>query len=93
MKYEPTALGNVAMTAKLEDLPRIPRGKRLIGKDRERFRESIKAVYENNLDVTIRDIREVTGRSFGSIRAMLVESGVELRPRGGSYSRDEALEI
>ncbi|MFD8092369.1 helix-turn-helix domain-containing protein [Streptomyces malaysiensis] len=43
--------------------------------------------------MSIRDISEVTGRSFGFIYTMLNEAGVELRPRGGSYSRDEALEI
>ncbi|MFD0649997.1 hypothetical protein I1A49_15495 [Streptomyces malaysiensis subsp. malaysiensis] len=93
MKYEPTAFGNLAMTVKLEDLPRIPRRKPLLGKDRERFRESVSAVYLSDPDVSIRDISEVTGRSFGFIYTMLNEAGVELRPRGGSYSRDEALEI
>ncbi|MFD5385544.1 helix-turn-helix domain-containing protein [Streptomyces sp. NPDC127074] len=80
------------MTAKLEDLPRVPRGKPLIGKDRERFRESVSVVYNSDPDVSIRDISEWTGRSFGFIRTMLIEAGVELRPRGGSTHCDKALE-
>ncbi|MBA6440661.1 hypothetical protein [Streptomyces sp. GMR22] len=34
-----------AMTAKLEDLPRVPRRKILTGKDREHFRVSVSVVY------------------------------------------------
>ncbi|MFF4482906.1 helix-turn-helix domain-containing protein [Streptomyces sp. NPDC001520] len=63
----------------------MPRSKPLIGKDRERFRESVSVVYKSDPDVSIRDISERTGRSFGSIRAMLVEAGVELRSRGGAH--------
>ncbi|MFJ1994262.1 helix-turn-helix domain-containing protein [Streptomyces asiaticus] len=81
------------MTAKLEDLPRVPRSKRLTGKKRESFRESVSAVYKSDPDVSIRDISGATGRSFGFIRAMLLEAGVELRSRGASALCDEALHI
>ncbi|WP_445517301.1 helix-turn-helix domain-containing protein [Streptomyces sp. NEAU-174] len=72
------------MTAKLEDLPRVPRRKILLGKERESFRVSVSAVYVSNPDVSIRDICEVTGRSFGFIYKILIESDVELRSRGGA---------
>ncbi|SEB61287.1 helix-turn-helix domain-containing protein [Streptomyces melanosporofaciens] len=74
------------MTAKLEDLPRVPRRKILTGKDRESFRVSVSVVYVNNPNVSIRDISETTGRSFGFIRKMLIESDVKLRSRGGSHA-------
>ncbi|WP_413809676.1 helix-turn-helix domain-containing protein [Streptomyces sp. OE57] len=79
------------MTAKLEDLPRVPRGKRLMGKDRESFRESVSNVYESDPDVSIRDIKDVTGRSFGFIRKILIEAGVELRSRGRSNRKPGAM--
>ncbi|WP_372462091.1 helix-turn-helix domain-containing protein [Streptomyces endocoffeicus] len=72
------------MTAKLEDLPRVPRRKILLGKDRESFRVSVSVVYVGNPDVTIRDICEVTGRSFGFIHKLLIESNIKLRSRGGA---------
>ncbi|MFE2179064.1 helix-turn-helix domain-containing protein [Streptomyces sp. NPDC059455] len=80
------------MTANLKDLPRIPRGKRLTGNARERFRESVSVVYLSDPDVSIRDISDATGRSFGFIHTMLNEAGVELRRRGGAYPRDKTLE-
>ncbi|MFT9478733.1 helix-turn-helix domain-containing protein [Streptomyces sp. 11-1-2] len=74
------------MTAKLEGIPRVPRGKRLLGNDRERVREIVSVVYKSNPKVSIRDISEATGRSFGFIHELLIEAGVELRSRGGSYA-------
>jgi len=35
---------------------------------------------------TLRDITHATGRSFGSVRNLILESGASLRPRGG-YGR------
>lgn len=81
------------MTAKLDDLPRVPPRKRLTGKERASFRKSVTAVCKSDPDVSIRDIRDVTGRSFGFIRTMLFESGVQMRSRGTSALCDEALEI
>ncbi|MEV5778402.1 helix-turn-helix domain-containing protein [Streptomyces antimycoticus] len=80
------------MTAKLEDLPRLPRGKKLIGEDRERFCRSVSVVYDGDPNVSIRDISKATGRSFGFIRTMLIEAGIKLRSRGQSALCGKALE-
>lgn len=44
------------MTTKLEDLPRVPRGKRNMGKGREHFRVSISVIYVSNPGVSVRDM-------------------------------------
>ncbi|WP_445520350.1 helix-turn-helix domain-containing protein [Streptomyces sp. NEAU-174] len=77
--------GSPHMTAqKLEDLPKIPPRKRLTGKDRENFRKDVSSVYKRVPKVSVRDISEVTGRSFGFIRTILLEAGIEMHSRGSS---------
>ncbi|MBU3865343.1 hypothetical protein KN815_15070 [Streptomyces sp. 4503] len=78
-----TAWGFPHMTAEtLEDLPKIPPKKRLTGKDREKFRKDVSTVYKRSHKVSVRDISGATGRSFGFIRTLLLEAGVEMHSRG-----------
>jgi len=64
----------------LEDLPRIPRGKRLVGDERTEFEGKVTTVYTGGIG--IRPICEKTGRSFGAIHHLLKTSGVQMRPKG-----------
>ncbi|MEU5425897.1 helix-turn-helix domain-containing protein [Streptomyces olivoreticuli] len=66
----------------LEDLPRIPKGKRLTPKEQQEFSADVATVY-NKHHISIKRIAQQTGRAYGTIHALLLNVGVTLRPRGG----------
>ncbi len=48
--------------------------------DRTRLAAQLRVGYENGQ--TVRTLAESTGRSYGLIHRLLIESGVTMRPRG-----------
>ncbi|MEV8033594.1 helix-turn-helix domain-containing protein [Streptomyces sp. NPDC086182] len=58
------------------DLPFIKTGKKLTGTAREVFTKKVVDAYRNSgRRVTIREICEVTNRSYGAIHSLLSEAG------------------
>lgn len=60
----------------------VPKGKRLTGPDLEKLTKEVTKLY--NKKMSIREIAEMTGRSYGAVHRMLAESGTVLRSRGGA---------
>lgn len=54
-------------------------------KSREQLMQELRAAYEAG--ASIRSLVASTGRSYGSIHAMLRESGTTMRSRGGPNHR------
>jgi len=61
----------------------IKDGARLTGAARDRLSEQLAKKYAKG--ASIRALAEQTGRSYGFVHRVLVESGVALRGRGGSH--------
>ncbi|OLF05548.1 helix-turn-helix domain-containing protein [Actinophytocola xanthii] len=68
-------------------IPRVEKGRRLTGKRRRSIGRRLRALYERG--ASIRALAEGTGRSYGFVRSILAETGVEFRPRGGTASGPE----
>lgn len=62
--------------------------RRLAAQERDSFASLLRHQYEAG--ASIRQLAQAHGRSFGNVRQLLVESGAELRPRGGNYRRKRA---
>ncbi|MBB5856368.1 helix-turn-helix domain-containing protein [Amycolatopsis umgeniensis] len=60
---------------------KFTKGKQVTGAARSRMGSELKEMYERGS--SIRALVELTGRSYGFIHRLLLESGVQLRPRGG----------
>ena len=60
----------------------------ITGDERKALRAVMRKCYEDG--GSIRAIANDFGRSFGFVRYMLVESGAELRGRGGDHSEGRA---
>jgi hypothetical protein len=58
------------------------KGSRVTGQDRDALSESLRRRYEAG--ESIRALAESTGRSYGFIHRLLIESGASLRGRGGA---------
>ncbi|MFF7142315.1 helix-turn-helix domain-containing protein [Streptomyces nodosus] len=56
------------------------RNPQLVGTERATVAADFAEFYRNGS--SIRAIAEQTGRSYGSVRALLLEADVQLRPRG-----------
>lgn len=64
------------------DLPFIETGKKLTGAARAKFAKKVVAAYRTpGRTVTIREICEVTNRSYGAIHCLLSEAGATKRGR------------
>ncbi|PKV81432.1 helix-turn-helix domain-containing protein [Nocardia fluminea] len=63
----------------------LGKGTRVTGKSRDRLQSQLKKQYEAG--ASIRTLARSTGRSYGFIHNVLVESHVELRGRGGANRR------
>lgn len=61
------------------------KGTRLVGEDRDRLTSQVTDEYQDGK--SIRDIAAATGRSYGFIHRVLVESGASMRSRGGATRR------
>ncbi len=62
-----------------------PKGARLVGAARERIAATVTRRYDRG--DSIREIAAETGRSYGFIHRLLVESGTTMRSRGGGARR------
>jgi hypothetical protein len=58
------------------------KGARITGPSRDKLGADLKKKYESGKSV--RDLAETTGRSYGFVHRMLVESGADMRGRGGA---------
>lgn len=63
----------------------IAKGHRITGDDRERLGSQLRERYLAG--ASIRELAGETGRSYGFVHRMLVDSGVELRRRGGANAK------
>ena len=66
----------------------LPKGRRITGPDRDRLSADLKRRYEAG--ASIRELAADTGRSYGFVHRVLLESGVTLRGRGGAVRRKQA---
>lgn len=57
-------------------------GKVLKGEAREAWMEYLKKEYEDN-HKTIRELVQITGRSYGGVHDLLRQAGTKMRPHGG----------
>ncbi|MEU5843947.1 helix-turn-helix domain-containing protein [Rhodococcus sp. NPDC047139] len=64
------------------------KGARVTGESRDRLQEDLKRRYEEG--ASIRTLAQETGRSYGFVHNVLVESQVRLRGRGGPNRRRAA---
>lgn len=64
------------------------KGARVTGESRDRLQEDLKRRYEEG--ASIRMLAQETGRSYGFVHNVLVESQVRLRGRGGPNRRRAA---
>lgn len=67
------------------DESQFPKGSRVTGESRNRLQEELKRRYEAG--ASIRTLAQETGRSYGFVHNVLVESKVQLRGRGGPNRR------
>ncbi|MEU9805175.1 helix-turn-helix domain-containing protein [Mycobacterium sp. NPDC050853] len=56
------------------------------GAERERERAALKAAYEDG--ASIRTLAAATGHSYGYVHDALIETGTQLRGRGGPNNRN-----
>jgi hypothetical protein len=61
---------------------------RTAGRQRDELRAEAVRVYSEGQPIRV--VAEQIGRSFGATRTLLVEAGVQLRPRGWSQRRGAA---
>jgi hypothetical protein len=67
---------------------RLPRSAKITGPARAELAQAWRQSYESG--ASIRRIAESSGRSYGFVRQVLVESGTTLRERGGSIEARRA---
>lgn len=60
----------------------IAKGQRITGEDRAKLGGQLRERYLAG--ASIRELANDTGRSYGFVHRLLVDSGVELRRRGGA---------
>ena len=61
------------------------KGARITGSDRARLADEVCQKYQNG--ESIRNLAAETGRSYGFVHGLLVDSSVPLRGRGGATRR------
>jgi hypothetical protein len=66
----------------------LKKGIRVTGGERDKLSTTLRKRYDGG--ASIRDLAESTGRSYGFIHRMLVESGAPLRGRGGATRKKKA---
>jgi len=60
----------------------LSKGRRITGGDRDKLAADLRKKYDSGK--SIRDLAASTGRSYGFVHRVLVESGATLRGRGGA---------
>ena len=74
--------GKVGRVAAQAGLQTLTKGSRITGTARNKLAADLKRKYEKGQ--SIRALAESTGRSYGFVHRLLVDSGVTLRGRGGA---------
>jgi len=69
---------------KESDVSALTKGRRITGDERGTLSDELRRKYEQGS--SIRAIAADTGRSYGFVHRVLMESGVTLRSRGGATS-------
>lgn len=64
------------------DVAQLTKGRRITGDERGSLSDDLRQQYESGR--SIRSIAAETGRSYGFVHRVLLESGVTLRGRGGA---------
>jgi predicted transcriptional regulator len=67
----------------------IAKGQRITGPDRDKLGAQLRKQYLAG--ASIRELAGQTGRSYGFVHRILVDSGVELRGRGGATAKRKAV--
>lgn len=65
---------------------KISKWVRVTGTDREALKDRVVAMYVGR-QMSIRQISEETGRSYGAVHRLLCDAQVEFRPRGNQATR------
>jgi hypothetical protein len=79
-----------APTSRAKAAPGLRRkGTRVLGPDRTELQADLKAKYEAG--ASIRSLAQETGRSYGFVHKVLVESKTALRARGGAHTPEPEL--
>lgn len=63
----------------------LTKGRRITGAERDAVEEDLRKQYEAG--ASIRTLAEKTGRSYGFVHGVLVDSGAAMRGRGGSIRK------
>lgn len=58
---------------------------RIVGPDAEQLGAEMARLYSSGM--SIRELADEYGRSYGAVQAMLIEAGADLRSRGGAAGR------
>jgi Helix-turn-helix domain len=66
----------------------LKKGIRVTGGERDKLSGTLRKRYDSG--ASIRQLASSTGRSYGFIHRMLVESGANLRGRGGATRKKKA---
>ena len=66
-------------------MPPLKKGRRITGTERDQLTSKLRKQYDKG--VSIRALAKETGRSYGFVHRLLVESGTTLRGRGGANRR------
>lgn len=64
----------------------LTKGRRITGDERGSLEETLRKQYESG--ASIRQLAEQTGRSYGFVHGVLVDSGAAMRGRGGSTRKN-----
>lgn len=65
-----------------QKMPPLKKGRRITGAERDQLTSKLRKQYDKG--VSIRELAKETGRSYGFVHRLLVESGTTLRGRGGA---------
>lgn len=65
----------------MSDNEKIGKYSRITGTDRENLKERVKVMYVKQ-EMSVREIGEEIGRSYGATHRLLVDAKVKFRPRG-----------
>lgn len=73
------------MKGTIAHMPPLTKGRRISGQERDALTAKLRKQYDKG--VSIRELASETGRSYGFVHRLLVESGTQLRGRGGANRR------
>lgn len=65
----------------MDEIERIGKYSRIVGAERDTLKGRFASLYQDR-GLSVRQIAEATGRSYGATHRLLVDAGVAFRPRG-----------